>query len=91
MGYHLQHCTNSPEPVFYCWVIPRGRLIASPTGGGRSSYRLSYISASIKIPANPFWGMTGIFYLFPNCQKATALAAATFKESTPWDMGIFTV
>ena len=29
--------------------------------------------------------------LFPNCQKATALAAATFRESTPWDMGIRTV
>ena len=27
----------------------------------------------------------------PSCQKATALAAATFSESTPWDMGIFTV
>ena len=24
-------------------------------------------------------------------QKATALAAATFRESTPWDMGIITV
>lgn len=24
-------------------------------------------------------------------QKATALAAATFSESTPWYMGIFTV
>ena len=28
---------------------------------------------------------------FPSCQKATALAAATFRESTPWDMGIMTV
>ena len=27
----------------------------------------------------------------PSCQNATALAAATFRESTPWDMGIFTV
>lgn len=24
-------------------------------------------------------------------QKATALAAATFSESTPWDMGMHTV
>ena len=31
------------------------------------------------------------FYRLPNCQKATALAAATFKESTPCDMGIRTV
>ncbi|MBP3654875.1 MAG: hypothetical protein J6J04_05580 [Oscillospiraceae bacterium] len=31
------------------------------------------------------------FYGFPSCQKATALAAATFRESTPWDMGIMTV
>ena len=26
-----------------------------------------------------------------NCQNATALAAATLRESTPWDMGIRTV
>lgn len=31
------------------------------------------------------------YFLEPSCQKATALAAATFKESTPWDMGIRTV
>ena len=30
-------------------------------------------------------------YWFPSCQKATALAAATFKESTPWLMGMRTV
>ena len=28
---------------------------------------------------------------FPNSQNATALAAATFRESTPWDIGILTV
>ena len=33
----------------------------------------------------------GLYRLFPNSQKATALAAATFNESTPWDMGIITV
>jgi len=32
-----------------------------------------------------------LIYLLPNCQKATALAAATFSESTPWDMGMRTV
>ena len=31
------------------------------------------------------------YHPFLSCQKATALAAATFKESTPWYMGIFTV
>ncbi len=30
-------------------------------------------------------------YRVPSCQNATALAAATFKESTPWDIGISTV
>jgi len=29
--------------------------------------------------------------LFPSWKNATALAAATFRESTPWVMGIFTV
>lgn len=33
---------------------------------------------------------TFAFYL-PSSQKATALAAATLRESTPWDMGIRTV
>ena len=32
-----------------------------------------------------------IYGLLPNCQKATALAAATFRESTPWDIGMHTV
>ena len=32
-----------------------------------------------------------LFQCLPSCQNATALAAATFRESTPWDMGIFTV
>lgn len=30
-------------------------------------------------------------YFKPNCQNATALAAATFKESTPCDIGMRTV
>ena len=33
-----------------------------------------------------------LFSYFPlSSQKATALAAATFREATPWYMGIFTV
>lgn len=32
-----------------------------------------------------------ISYLYRSCQKATALAAATFSESTPWYMGMRTV
>ena len=31
------------------------------------------------------------FSRLPSCQNATALAAATFSESTPWDIGINTV
>ena len=34
---------------------------------------------------------TGKGYLARSSQKATALAAATFRESTPWAMGILTV
>ena len=30
-------------------------------------------------------------YFALSCQNATALAAATLRESTPWDMGIMTV
>ena len=32
-----------------------------------------------------------IFYLLESCQKATALAAATFRESTPCAIGILAV
>ena len=32
-----------------------------------------------------------VVYFARNCQNATALAAATLRESTPWDMGIMTV
>ena len=34
---------------------------------------------------------TAFSLYFPSSQNATALAAATFRESTPWAMGIFTV
>lgn len=38
-----------------------------------------------------FFSLLIIFYFLDNCQKATALAAATFRESTPCAIGIFTV
>ena len=31
------------------------------------------------------------YYFSPSCQKATAEAAATLRESTPWAMGMQTV
>ena len=34
---------------------------------------------------------SGRYGVLRKAQKATALAAATFKESTPWAIGIFTV
>ena len=41
----------------------------------------------------PPTGRSGAYHiqLFPNWKNATALAAATLRESTPWVMGIFTV
>ena len=35
--------------------------------------------------------LQGYLQLLPSWKKATALAAATFSESTPWVMGILTV
>ena len=60
--------------------------------------RLCLVSSSLWKPSQSKGGAKAIceasfskpFYR-PSCQKATALAAATFSESTPWDMGIFTV
>lgn len=37
------------------------------------------------------WGPPKECYCLPSCQNATALAAATLRESTPWDMGMRTV
>lgn len=49
----------------------------------------------IEKSANAYKMFGGFFipidYLDPSCQNATALAAATFKESTPCVIGIFTV
>ena len=45
----------------------------------------------IKTKNDFFMNKPVYFFRLPSCQKATALAAATFKESTPWDMGIKTV
>ena len=39
-------------------------------------------------PASP---RGSLYFLARSSQNATALAAATFRESTPWYMGIFTV
>jgi hypothetical protein len=36
-------------------------------------------------------GLSAVSFLLSTCQNATALAAATLSESTPWDMGILTV
>ena len=42
-------------------------------------------------PEFPVRAQNNPFYCLPSCQNATALAAATLSESTPWDMGILTV
>jgi len=64
-----------------------------PRGTDKSVPYVMIISAYLRggtrvVPANksPF-----SIYLFRSSQNATALAAATFRESTLWLMGIFTV
>ena len=42
-------------------------------------------------PNRELWTLIFGAYCARSSQKATALAAATFRESTPWYMGIFTV
>ena len=37
------------------------------------------------------YSLKKIYFLFLSSQNATALAAATLRESTPWNMGIMTV
>ena len=45
-----------------------------------------------KIPfRDSLWSGAYLIQLLPSWKKATALAAATFRESTPWVMGILTV
>ena len=61
----------------------------APQRGTRLSKRTQR-SGSLTVSSTPLGCFFHAFRL-PNCQKATALAAATLRESTPWDMGIITV
>ena len=63
-------------------------------------YNLDELIIAYGIGANRTWpklaciavnAFTAIAYLERSSQKATAEAAATFRELTPWYMGIFTV
>ena len=36
-GEMLEICTNSPDLTQFCKVVPRGRLVASPTEAGAKS------------------------------------------------------
>lgn len=42
-------------------------------------------------PTGAFFAFQGYYRRARSSQKATALAAATFRESTPWLMGMRTV
>ena len=55
----------------------------------KSSFVCSYTGSRLRFSA-PIPGFHSQFFR-PSCQNATALAAATFRESTPCDIGIFTV
>lgn len=49
---------------------------------------MRHVFVSIK---HRFERIAGHCFLRPSCQNATALALATFKESTSWYIGIITV
>lgn len=51
----------------------------------------AYVFVSVSPAEGAYYTRRQKAYRTPSCQKATALAAATFRESTPWDMGMRTV
>ena len=94
------HSQLSYEPIFKppktAWgrVVYNSRLFKDRMGS-QLSYRPMMMTLIVyrvlgRLSSNFGEREQGI-YKRPSCQKATALAAATLRESTPWDMGIFTV
>lgn len=55
--------------------------------GGHLPFILYTDGQAIGLHMRKNWGQSRA----RSCQKATALAAATFRLSTPWDMGILAV
>lgn len=100
-GMQRLHSQLSYEPIFKppktAWgrVVYNSRLFKDRMGS-QLSYRPMMMMTLIvyrvlgRLSSN-FGEREQGTYKRPSCQKATALAAATLRESTPWDIGIFTV
>lgn len=99
-GMQRLHSQLSYEPIFKppktAWgcVVYNSRLFKDRMGS-QLSYRPMMMTLIVyrvlgRLSSN-FGERERGTYKRPSCQKATALAAATLRESTPWDMGIFTV
>ena len=84
--------TPTAEPPFAFGEIRRLRLHrrASPAGRLRRPLRPTLLIPNDR-PPKKRKSVVFLFYFARSCQNATALAAATFRESTPCCIGIRTV
>ena len=99
-GMQRLHSQLSYEPIFKPPKTAWGRMVYNSRlfkdrMGSQLSYRPILMTLIVyrvlgRLSSN-FGERKRGTYKRPSCQKATALAAATLRESTPWDMGIFTV
>ena len=67
-------CTNSPEPPRFCLVVPRGRLIASPTKGFAKT---SPTNTSLRMRKDTPWSYNnqGVFFSYDSGSDDAALPA----------------
>ena len=104
MLYPKKTKNPNPSPIgnrfgFFLFGGPRGIRTLDLSDANRTLSQLSYRPMMMTLIVYRVLGrLSSNFgerergtYKRPSCQKATALAAATLRESTPWDMGIFTV
>ncbi len=104
MLYPKKTKNPNPSPIgnrfgFFLFGGPRGIRTLDLSDANRTLSQLSYRPMMMTLIVYRVLGrLSSNFgereqgtYKRPSCQKATALAAATLRESTPWDIGIFTV
>ena len=82
--------STSPRGKAPCFLITYGEFETFPKGPMWASAPTASFFDNRNDPPGKSLGDL-LIYLALSSQKATALAAATFKESTPWYMGIITV
>ena len=94
--YHLQaefrsYCKNFQ--LLPVRILDTSFYFLLPPNDSFHPFPHSFLAFETHLTNVHFFTQPELYFLFPmpSCQNATALAAATLSESTPCDIGIFTV